>query len=154
MVVIRQSIASPLIMASQPAVYIGLIFFVTIHTEPHFESLCRNPVHGLNLSMALLTLNVLFDVPYVSEKNMFRYIEDFFPRRRCIRIKILMFLFYPWEIGNDVIMTVEAFFNRRYSRKYRPTDIGVAKLTLNRLDTRVNTMTERDGLFGSDSGCR
>ena len=141
-------------MARQPASYIGLFLFVTIHTEPHFESFGRNPIHGFNGTMALLTLDVLFDVPYVSEKNMFRYVEDFFPWRRRIRIKILMFLLYPWEIGNDVIMTVETFFNRWYSRKYRPTDIGVTKLTLNRLDTRVNTMTERDGLFGPDSGCR
>ena len=154
MVVIRQSIAPPLIMARQPASYIDLFLFMTIYTKPHLESFCRNPVHGLNLSMAFLTRNILFDVPNVSEKNMFRYIKDFFPWRRCVRVKILVFLLYPWEISNDIIMTVEAFLDRRYSRKYRPTDIRVTKLTLNGLDTRVNTMTERDGLFGPDSGCR
>ena len=104
--------------------------------------------------MALLTFNVLFDVPYVSEKNMFRYVEHFFPWCRCIRIKIMVFLFYRWEIGNNVFMTVEAFLNRRYSGKYRPADIGVAKLTLNRLDTRVNAVAEGDGLFGADSDRR
>ena len=112
-VVICRSIASPLIMACQPASYIGLFLFVTIHTEPHFESFGRNPIHGFNGTMALLTLNVLFDVPYVSEKNMFRYIEDFFPRRRGLGVKIFMFLLDPRIIGNDVIMTVKAFFNRR-----------------------------------------
>jgi hypothetical protein len=104
--------------------------------------------------MAFLTRNILFDVPDMSEKNMFRYIKDFFPWCWCIRIKILMFLLYPWEIRNDIIMTVEAFLHRRYSWKYRPANIRVAKLTLNRFDTSVDAMAERDGLYGSDSSCR
>jgi hypothetical protein len=154
MVELYRSMAPPSIMARQPASKLGLIFFVAIDTEPHLKFLCRNPVKGLDLSVAVLALNVPFDVPDVLEKNKFRYIDGFFPGRRRIGIKIMVFLLNRREFGNNVFVTVETFLNRGYSGKCRPADIRVAKLTLNVLDARVDTVAERDGLYGTDSGCR
>ena len=104
--------------------------------------------------MAVLTLDAPFDVPDMPEKNKFRNIDGFFPGCRCIGIIIMMFLLYPWEIGDNVLMTVKTFFNRGDSRKCRPADIRVTKFTRNSLDTRMDAVAERDRLFGADSSCR
>jgi len=86
---------------------------MTFDTKPHFESFCWNPVHGLNLSMTFCAFDFLFDVSLVVKQNMFRNIENLFPRRRGLGVKIFVFLLNPRMIGNDVIVTIEAFFNRR-----------------------------------------
>ena len=100
-------------MARQPASQIGLFSLVTCDAESHLKAFPPDTVHGMNWSMALLTLNILFNVSLMVEQNVFGNIENLFPRRRGLGIKIFVFLLNPRMIGNDVIVTIKTFFNRR-----------------------------------------
>ena len=142
-----------LAMARQPTSQICIVLFMTIDTKPHLESFCRNPIHILDLSVAFFAFEVSFDVPLVVEQNMFRKIESLLPWCRGLGVKIFVFLLNPRMIGNDIIVTIEAFFNRRQPRMDRPSHIRVAELALNRLDTGMDPVTERNGLFRADT-CR
>jgi len=141
-------------MTGQPAVQIGPFTFVTFNAESHFESFPPNSIHGLDLSMAFLASDLLFDVSLMIEQDVFRNIEDFFPGCRRPGVKIFMFLLDPGVIGNDVFVTVQAFFNRGNSRINRPFHIRMAEAALDRLDTGMDPVAERDRLFGTDSSCR
>ena len=61
-----------------------------------------------------------------------------------------MFDFYPRVIGNDVIVAVQAFFDRRYTRVVGVPHVRVAVLTLNLFDPAVNVVAERNGLFRAE----
>lgn len=137
-------------MARQPTSHVCIVLFMTIDTKPHFESFGLNPIHILDFSVAFYALDIFFDVPLVVEQNMLRNVEDLFPRRRGLGVEIFVLLLNPRMIGNDVVMTVETFFNRRQPRMNRPAHIRVAELALNRLDAGMDSVTERNGLFGSD----
>jgi len=50
-------------------------------------------------------------------------------------------------IGNNVLVTVKTFFNRRDSWEVGAADIGVTKFALDLLHACVNPVTERDRLF-------
>jgi len=141
-------------VARQPAVQISPFTFMTFNAESHFESFSPNSIHGLDLSMAFFAFHLFFNVSLMVEQNVFRKIEDFFPGCRRSGVKIFMFLPDPGMIGDDVLVTVEAFFNRGDSRMKGPFHIRMAKPTLDHLDTGMDPMAERDRLFGTDSGCR
>jgi len=143
-----------LAVAGQPTVQIGRFTLMTFNAESHLKSFSPNSIHGLNLSMTLLTFDFLFNVSLMIKQNVFRKIEGFFPWCRRPRIKIFMFLSYPGVIGNDVLMTVKALFDRWDPRVNRPANIRVTELALNHLNTRMNAMAERDWLFGTDPGGR
>ncbi len=104
--------------------------------------------------MAFFTFDVLFNMPLMIEQNVFGNIEDFFPGGRRPGVKIFMFLLNPGVIGNDVLVTVQAFFNRGNSRMNRPFHIRMAEPALDGLDTRMDPVAERDRLLGTDSGGR
>jgi len=138
------------IVTCQPAVQIGLFKFVTFNAESHFKSFSRNSIQGFDLSMAFLTFDFLFNMPLMVEQNVFRNVEDFFPGCRRPGVKIFMFLLNPWVIGDDVLVTVQAFFNRGDSRMNRPFDIRMAELALDRLDTGMDPVAEGNRLQRSD----
>ena len=102
-----------------------------------------------HLAMTLLAGHFFVDVPLVVEENMLGNVVDLFPWCRTIGIKIAVFFLYPWMLGNDIVMTVKAFLNRRYAREIGISHIGVAVLTLYLLDANVNVVAERYGLFRS-----
>jgi len=142
------------IVTCQPTVQIGLFKFMTFNAESHLESFSSNSIQGFDLSMAFLTFDFLFNMPLMVEQNVFRNVEDFFPGCRRPGVKIFMFLLNPGVIGDDVLVTVQAFFNRGDSRMNRPFDIRMAEPALDRLDTGMDPVAERDRLFGTDPGCR
>ena len=57
-------------------------------------------------------------------------------------------------VGNNIFMAVQTFFHRRYSGMIGIGHIGVAILTLDLLDSTVNIVAERDGLFRSNGALR
>ena len=59
--------------------------------------------------------------------------------------------FYPRVIGNDVIVAVQAFCDRRYPRVVGVSHVRVAILTLNLFDPAVNVVAERNGLFRAEA---
>jgi hypothetical protein len=54
-------------------------------------------------------------------------------------------------IGNDVIVAVQAFCDRRYTRVVGVPHVRVAVLTLNLFDPAVNVVAERNGLFRAEA---
>ena len=90
----------------------------------------------------------------VIKQHVFGHIIDFYPGSRRIGVKVFVFLFYPGMVGNNIFMAVQTFFHRRYSGMIGIGHIGVAILTLDLLDSTVNIVAERDGLFRSDGALR
>ena len=104
-------------MTGQPAIYVSLFFVMTRDAKAHLEIHVFEPVHGFHRTVTFLTGNLLFDMPLVIEKNMFRQIIDLSPRQRGPGIEIPVYLLNLRMIGDDVFMTVETLFHRRYPRK-------------------------------------
>jgi len=104
-------------MTGQPAIYVGLFFVMTRDAKAHLEIHVFEPVHGFHRTVTFLTGNLFFDMPLVIEKNMFRQIIDLSPRQRGPGIEIPVYLLNLGMIGDNVFMTVETLFHRRYPRK-------------------------------------
>ena len=136
-------------MACQPAIQIGTFLLVTFDALAHTPVFSRQAVLVLHLAMTLLAGYFFIDVPLVVEENVLGNVVDFFPWCRAIGIKIAVFFLYPWMLGYDIVMTVKAFFNRRYAREIGISYIGVAVLTLYLLNPHMNVVAERYGLFRS-----
>ena len=81
------------------------------------------PVGPFYISMACLTLDVLFYMAFMVEHDMLGDIKNFFPRCGRLGIKIIMLFSYFRVVWNDKVVTVKAFFNRRDSRVNGPVYI-------------------------------
>jgi hypothetical protein len=121
-------------MACEPAIQVGLFGTVAIDTEAHLEMNALDPVHGLHRAVTLFATNTLFDVPLVIEDDVFGQIVDLTPRGRGIRIVVLVLLPDLWMVGDDVLVAIEAFLDRRHSGVNGTPHIGMTKLALDLLD--------------------
>ena len=138
-------------MASQPAVQIGLLRTVAINTETHLEMNALDPVHRLYGTVALLAGYVLLHVAFVIEDHVFGQVVDLAPRGRGVCVVILMFLPDLRVIGDDVLVAIETLLDRWNPGVNRTPHVGVTKLALDLLYTRMEPMTERDRLLGTDA---
>ncbi len=106
-----------------------------------------NRCRGFYLPMTLLTRHFFIDVSLVIEEHVFGHIVDFVPGCRAIGIEILMFFLNPGMVGDNIFVTVQAFFHWRNAGKVRIGHIRVAVLTLNLFDSAVNVVAEGNGLL-------
>ena len=136
-------------MACQPAVHIGTSLLVAFEAFAHTPVFSRQAVLIFHLTVTLPAGHFFVDVPLVVEENVLGNVVDFFPWCRAIGIKIAVFLLYPWMLGNDIVVTVKTFLNRRYTQEIGISHIGVAVLTLNLLNPHMNVVAERYGLLRS-----
>jgi hypothetical protein len=136
-------------VACEPAVEISLLLFVARDAKAHLELSILQSIHALHFAVTLFAHDLLFDVPFVVEKDVLREIVDLDPRCRRLGIEIVVFLFYLRVIGNDVLVTVQAFFHRRYPWESRAIHIGMTEFALDLLHPGVNPVAERDRLFRS-----
>ena len=90
---------------------------MTFDTFAHTPDLGGQALQVLDFTMTFLTGYLFINVALVIEKNMFGYIVDFYPGGTGSGIEILMLLQNPGMLGNDVVVAVQTFFNRRYARK-------------------------------------
>ena len=104
--------------------------------------------------MALLAGNLAVDMALMVEEHMLGYVIDFYPRCRCLGVEIAVFYLNPRVLGEDVVVTVQAFSHRRHSRVIGISYIGMAVLALYLFDAVVNIVAKRDRLFRTDTGCR
>ena len=104
-------------MTCQPAIQGGLFFPVTFDAKAHLKSCFFEPVHGFYCAVTSLTLDLLFDVPFVIEKDMLREIIDFDPGDRCLTVEVFVLLLDFRMIGDHISMTKEALFHGRDTRK-------------------------------------
>jgi len=141
-------------MASQPAVYSRFFLLMTFDTKSHSETNFLNAVHGFHCTVAVLTRNLFFNVSLVIEKDVLRNIVDFYPGRWRLGMVVPVLFFDPGMIGNNIVMAIEAFIDRRYPRERGTGDVGMAKFALDRFYPSMNAVAEGYGLFRADVGCR
>ena len=70
----------------------------------------RQPVHGFHCTVAFLTSDIAVNMALMIEQHMFCHIVDFLPRGGCVAVIIIMLLFDPWMISDNIFVAMEAFF--------------------------------------------
>ena len=78
--------------------------------------------------MTLLAGNLAVDMALMVEEHMLCYVIDLYPGGRCLGIEITVLYLNPRVLGDDVVVTVQAFFNRRHPRMIRISYIWMAIL--------------------------
>ncbi len=120
---------------------------MTCDTKTHLKIHAIDPVHGFHGPMALGATNLLFDMPFVIKEHVLGQIIGFSPRRGRPGIEIPVLLFDLGMVGNDIFMAIQALFHRRHTWMFGATYIGMTKLTLDELYTRMETVAEGYGLL-------
>ena len=141
-----------LTMTGQPAIEVGIFFLVTRDTLTHTPNFLRQPVQILHLRVALLAGDFVVDVALVIEQDMLGHIVDLNPGRWRAGVKVFVLLFDPGMVGNNILVTMQAFFHFRYSRMIGIGHVGMTVLALDLFYAAVNIMAERDGLLRSYLG--
>jgi hypothetical protein len=85
---------------------------------------------GFYRPMTFLAENFFANVSLVVEQHVFSQVIGFAPGGRRPGVIVFVFLKNPWMPGDDIFVTVQAFFYRRQSGVPRVTYIGMAVLTL------------------------
>ena len=104
-------------MARQPAVYIGVLFFVAFDTHPHAPLFGRQPMKVFYLSMAFPAGNFTVDMALMVEQNVFGHIVYFNPGGGSLGVEVFMLLLDPGMFFDNVIVAVQTLFHRRNARK-------------------------------------
>lgn len=138
-------------MACQPAIQGNRSLPVTGDTKSHLKSYSLYAVRGFDVLMAFSTGYPFSDMALVVEENELRNIVHLYPRYWRLRLKIPMLFSYFWMVGNNVRVTIEALFHRRYPRKGGSLHIRVAKLTGYSLHSRMHLMAKWYRLFGTNA---
>ena len=141
-------------MTCQPAIQIYLSLPVALDTKPHLKPHSLNAVHGLDQAMTLFTCYTFPDVALVVKEGKFRKIVNLYPWYGSLGLQIFMLSSYLRMIGDNVVMTVETFFHRRYSRKGGASHVRVTKLTGYGFHPRMHVVTKGDGLVGTEAFLR
>jgi len=141
-------------MACQPAAQRALFFLMALDAKSHLKTYSANSVHGFNVSMALDTVYSFSNMPLVFKKDMLRKKIRLFPGNRCLCVKIPVFLLYFRMIDDDILMTVQTLFHRRYSRKRGPLHIRMAEPALDLFYTGMHLVAEGNRLLGPETGFR
>ena len=137
-------------MACQPTSQVGVLYLVTIDTKFHFKVDPFDAVHGFDLTMAFLSFDIAVDMSLMVKQNMLGQVIDLAPWGRCLGIEIFMLLLNPGMIGNDIIMAVKTFLNRRQAGVVGSRNIRVAVLALNALNPCMQPVAEGNRLLRAD----
>ena len=105
----------------------------------------------LYLSVTLPAGNLAVDMALMVEEHMLCYVIYLYPGCRCLSIEISMLYLNPRVLGNDVVVTVQAFFNRRHSRVIRISYVWMAVLALYLFNAAVNIVAKRERLLGTEA---
>lgn len=125
---------------------------MAVHTEPHLEAVTLESVHGLHRTVAFLASKIF---PYVSlmiEQYMLWEVVHFLPRGGGLVVEIPVLFLNPGMVGNDVLVTVQTLFHRRYSWKIGVAGVGMTVETLDLFYSDMQLMAERYGLFWANIG--
>ena len=134
-------------MACQPAVQVGIFLSMTLDTLTHIPDFLGQALKVLHLSVTFGAGNFAVDVPLVIKQHVFGHIIKLYPGCWRIGVKILVFLFNPGMVGDDIVMAVQTFFHRRDSGMIGIGHVGVAVLTLDVFDSTVNIVAEGNRLL-------
>jgi hypothetical protein len=123
---------------------------VTLNAKSHFIPPSLEPMHRFHSTVAFPARDIAVDMPLMVKKHVLCNQIDLHPWGGSSGIKISMFFLYPRMIGDDILVTMQAFFHRRKSWKIGIGDIGVTITALNLFHPAVHLMAERNGLLRSD----
>jgi hypothetical protein len=125
---------------------------MAVHTEPHLEAVTLESVHFLHRTVAFLAGNFFPYVPLMIEQYVLRNVVYFLPRGGRFVVEIPVLFLNPGMIGNDVLVTVQTLFHRRYSRKIGGARVWMTIETLDLFYADMQLMAERNRLLGADVG--
>ena len=123
---------------------------MAVHTEPHLEAMTLEPVHFLDRTVTFLAGNFFPYVPLMIEQYMLRNVVYFLPRGGRLVVEIPVLFLNPGMVGNDVLVTVQTLFHRRYSWKIGVARVGMTIETLDLLYPSVQLVAEGYGLCRTD----
>lgn len=141
-------------MACQPAVQVGIFLSMTLDALTHIPDFLGQALKVLHLTVTFGTGDFAVNMALVIKQHVLGHIIDFHPGRRCIGVKVFVFLFYPGMVGNDILMAMQALLHRRYSGMIGIGHIGVAILALDLFNPAVNIVAEGNRLLGSNGAIR
>ncbi len=141
-------------MTCQPAVGIGIFLEMAFQAHAHAPVFMGQTVQFGDLSVTFLAGDFTVDVALMIEQDMLGHIVDFYPRCWRFGVKVAVLFLDPWMLGNNIVVTVQALFHRRYSGMIGVGHVRMTVLALNLFNTAVYIMTERDGLLRPDKGLR
>ena len=141
-------------MTGQPAINVGLFLVVTIDAKAHEEPVLLKPIHVLHVSVTLLTGDFLSDVTLMPEEDELGDVVHLAPRGRGVGVEIVVLLLYRRELGNDVLVAVEAFLHRRDTGEGGAIHVRMTELALDILHPGMHLVAEGDGLLRADVGGR
>jgi hypothetical protein len=95
-----------LAVASQPATDVDFALAMTPYAKGHEKNLALDPVHVLDLAVALLTGNFLSYMTLMIEQDVFGQVVRLFPGRGAASVVITMFFQNLRMFGDDVIMAI------------------------------------------------
>ena len=125
---------------------------MAVHTESHLEAVAFEPVHFLHRTVAFLAGNFFPYVPLMIEQYVLRNVVYFLPWGGRLVIEIPVLFLNPGMIGNDVLVTVQTLFHRRYSWKIGVARVWMTVETLDLFYSDMQLMAERNQLLGADIG--
>jgi hypothetical protein len=134
-------------MACQPAIHVGVFFKMTRDTLLHVPGFMRQALKILHLPVTFGTGYFAVNVALVIKQHVLGYIVEFYPGCWCVRIEILVLLFDPRVVGNNVVVAMQAFFYRRDAGVIGVSHIGMAILTLDLFHPAVDIVAEGNGLL-------
>ena len=136
-----------LTVARQPTIHIRLLLKMALDAKPHLEFILLEPVHGLDLAVTSLALDIAVDVSLVVEQNVLRHIVHLHPWRGCPGVEIVMLFLDPGVVGDDILVAMQTLLHRRQPRMVGIIHIGMAIPTLDLLNPGMEAVAERNGLF-------
>jgi hypothetical protein len=95
-----------LTVARQPATDVDFALAVASYAKGHEKDLALNPVHVLDLAVALLAGNLLSYVTLMVEQDVLSQVVRLFPGRGCASVVISMFFQNLRMFGDDVFMAI------------------------------------------------
>ena len=141
-------------MTRQPAIDVGILFFVAFHTHSHPPVLGRQPLKVLYQSVAFPAGDFFVDMALVVEQDMFRYVVYLHPGSGGLGVEVFVLLLDLRVFFDNIIMAVQTLFHRRYARKIRVGDVRVTVLALDLFDATVHIVAEGDRLFRAETAHR
>ena len=146
--------ATPLAVTRQPTSQVGVFYLVTVDAKSHFKIDAFYPVHGFHFAVTFLAFDLAVYMALVIKQDMLGQIIDLPPRRGGFCVKILMFFLNPGVIGNDIIMAMKTFFDRRQPGVIGTIHVRVAVPALDVFNPCMHPVAEGNGLFRADACCR
>jgi hypothetical protein len=137
-------------VARKPAVELGLLLFVAVHTETHLKINRDQTIILFNIPVARRAIDLVPDMGLVIKFDMIRDIIDSDPGDRGLGIIIFPLLHDFRVLRNDILMAEEAQTHGGDPCVFGAICEGMAEPAADLFRARMNPVAEINRLFGAD----